>query len=670
MTEPLPETTRFIPRWRLRDHVPSFVIVALGIVITLGAAWWSRGRALRAEKESLERRAGTIAQAMRVSLDLWLEVLHQLQTFFEASDDVTRDDFRDFAGPPLHRYPEIAALEWFPLVAARDRAAVEAKARGQGFPGYAFRELGPTGRMVPAAERAAYLAMVYMEPPNDVALGLDLFAEPLRRRPAERARDLGTAVVSPRIVLVEDPPDVYAVAIHKAVYRRGERIVTVDERRNAFAGVVVEILRIRPIIARALEGVDLAGLQVALLDLDGSGAERTMWRSGGDEDGADSLHWSMDFSFAERTWSLAFVAQPGRLFGSGLPGGILVVGLGASLLVGGVVSAVRTISRLRTAVIRARTIGAYTLIEKISEGGMGVVYKARHAMLRRPTALKILAPGRGGEAELRRFEREVQLTSRLTHPNTIVIFDYGRTPEATFYYAMEYLDGITIDELVKLHGPQPAGRVVRIMEQVCGALAEAHGIGLIHRDVKPANIMVCHRGGLPDVAKVLDFGLVKEMNVDTGVSESGTSYGTPLYLAPENISHPDKIDHRVDIYAVGLVMYYLVSGQRAVTGTAIAEVLHQHLDVTPERPSYWLGRPVPEALETLIMACLEKDPARRPQTAVELQRKLLELLDLPGWTDADAEVWWSARRAEKPRSVTRAEGEVTVDLARRGQSQG
>jgi serine/threonine-protein kinase len=660
------DTSRIVPRWRLRDHIPSFIIVALGILLTLAAVWWTRGKALRAERESLDRRAGSIAQALRVSLDLWLEVLHQLQTFFEASTEVTREDFRDFARPPLRRYPEIAALEWFPVVAGPARAAVEAKARAEGFPRYGFRELGPAGRMLPAAERAAYLPLLYMEPPNEVALGLDLLPEPVRRRPADEARDRAAVVVSPRIVLVEDPPDVYSVAIYNAVYARGARVSTVEERRDAFAGVAVEILRIRPILGRALQGVDLAGLEITLLDRDAEGPDRVMWRSGGDDPETASLRWSTDFSFAARTWSLVFASETGRLFGSALPLGILVVGLGGSLLVGAAVSAARTISRLRKAVVQARTIGAYTLTEKISVGGMGVVYKARHAMLRRPTALKILAPGRGGEAELRRFEREVQLTSRLTHPNTVVIFDYGRTPEETFYYAMEYLDGLTLDELVKTYGPQPAGRVVRIMAQVCGALSEAHGIGLIHRDVKPANIMLCHRGGLPDVVKVLDFGLVKELNVDTGMSESGTSYGTPLFLAPENISHPGSIDHRVDIYAVGLVMYFLVCGQKAVASTSIAEVLHQHLEVTPERPSYWLGRSVPEALETLIMTCLEKDRDRRPATALALQRTLLALVDLPGWSDADAEAWWAQRRAEKPRPAARTTGEVAVALDHRG----
>jgi len=659
------EPTQVIPRWRLRDHIPSFVLVGIGFAITLGLVAYSRGRTMRAERDSLERRAGSITQALRVSLDLWGEVLHQVATFFESSTEVTREDFRAFAAPPRRRYPEIAALEWFPLVPAAGRAALEQRVRAEGVAGFCFRELGASGGLVPAAARAGYLPMIYMEPPNDDVLGLDLFSEVTRRRPAEAARDRGEPVVSPRMVLVEDPPDVYSVAIFQAVYRHGADRSTEAGRREGFVGVAVEILRIGPIIARALKGVDLTGLEVSLLDQSAEGGERTLWRSSAGEATDASLRRVHHFDFAGRRWALAFAAPSGRIFGSGLPWGVLVIGLGGSLLVGGAVSAARIISRLRRAVLRARTVGAYTLLEKITEGGMGVVYKARHAMLRRPTALKILQPGRGGEAELVRFEREVQLTSRLTHPNTIVIFDYGRTPDETFYYAMEYLDGITLDALIREHGPQAPGRVVRIMEQVCGALAEAHAIGLIHRDVKPANIMLCHRGGLPDVVKVLDFGLVKEMNVASGVSETGTSYGTPLYLAPENISHPDRIDHRVDIYAVGLVMYYLACGQRAVVGTSIAEVLHQHLDVTPERPSHWLARSLPEAFEALIIACLEKDPERRPPSAAELRRRLLALTDLGEWTVDDAEAFWKAERPKRPQPAPGAEGELTIDLDRR-----
>src|SRR6185503_3012449 len=207
----------------------------------------------------------------------------------------------------------------------------------------------------------------------------------------------------------------------------------------------------------------------------------------------------------------------------------------------------------------ARRLGRYTLLEKIGEGGMGAVYSVRHAMLRRPTAMKLLPPQKFGAQNVARFEREVQLTARLTHPNTIRIFDYGRTPDGIFYYAMEYLDGANLAEVIAEGGPMPAGRVIHILDQVAGALTEAHGIGLIHRDVKPANIILTEQGGVPDVAKILDFGLVKEMG-ETGadpLTHADTLTGTPMYMSPEAIAAPDQVDARADLYALGAVGYYL-----------------------------------------------------------------------------------------------------------------
>ncbi|HQU45100.1 MAG TPA: serine/threonine protein kinase, partial [Pirellulales bacterium] len=297
---------------------------------------------------------------------------------------------------------------------------------------------------------------------------------------------------------------------------------------------------------------------------------------------------------------------------------------------------------MRLAVIEARQLGQYSLEEKIGAGGMGVVYRGRHAMLRRPTAIKLLDAEKTTEQAISRFEREVHLTSQLNHPNTIAIYDYGRTPEGVFYYAMEYLDGINLDQLVRRHGPQPEGRVIHILRQICGSLTEAHGIGLIHRDIKPANVVVCQRGGQYDVVKVLDFGLVKAMDSEreTTVTSAGAITGTPLYLAPEAIERGDRLDARSDLYAVGAVGYFLLTGTPVFQGKSITEVCMQQVHAEPEPPSARLGRPVSQRLEELLLRCLAKDPAARPASAEELADELAQCPTAGDWTRADAEAWW------------------------------
>jgi eukaryotic-like serine/threonine-protein kinase len=295
---------------------------------------------------------------------------------------------------------------------------------------------------------------------------------------------------------------------------------------------------------------------------------------------------------------------------------------------------------LRAEVREARRLGQYVLERKIGEGGMGQVYRARHGMMRRPTAIKLLRADQAGEIHLGRFEREVQLTARLTHPNTITIFDYGRTHDGVFYYAMELLDGATLQRIVKVDGAQPAGRVVRILAMVCGALTEAHAIGLIHRDIKPANIMLCTQGGERDVVKLLDFGLVKEFEVgrDVELTAASTVVGTPQYMAPESILHPDSVDPRTDIYALGAVAYYLLSGVDVFDGKSIVEVCSQHLHQEPP-PLSAKGVAVPAELEAIVLACLHKDPARRPQSAAELRRRI-ESCSVEPWDSAMALAWW------------------------------
>jgi len=303
-----------------------------------------------------------------------------------------------------------------------------------------------------------------------------------------------------------------------------------------------------------------------------------------------------------------------------------------------------TIFGLRERVREAFQLGQYTLHEKIGEGGMGSVYKAQHAVLRRPTAIKLLPPGRAGAHNLARFEREVQLTSQLTHPNTVAIYDYGRSAEGILYYAMEYLDGLDLESVVQLSGPQDPARVVHVLHQVCGALDEAHSLGLIHRDVKPANILLCARGGRADVAKVVDFGLVKELNAAGDGAESGAYQivGTPLYMSPESIGRPDSVSARSDLYALGAVGYFLLTGSPPFSGRSIVEVCAEHLHKAPTLPSERLGRALPTDLEQILLKCLAKSPEARPQSARELAH-LLRSCHVPRWTAEQADRWWQER---------------------------
>lgn len=321
--------------------------------------------------------------------------------------------------------------------------------------------------------------------------------------------------------------------------------------------------------------------------------------------------------------------------------------------------------------IEAKQLGQYRLLDKIGAGAMGIVYKGQHAMLRRPTAIKMLDVERISEAATARFEREVQITCQLNNPHTVAIYDYGRTPEGVFYYAMEYLDGIDLQNLVDHYGPQTEGRTVSILRQICASLYEAHSMGLVHRDIKPANIMLNRRGAEPDVVKVLDFGLVKAQGDDKAdrPSEGGLA-GTPLYMSPESIQAPDSVDARSDLYAVGAVGYFLLTGQTAFTARTLVELCQQHLTAIPDSPSQRLGRPISPELEHAILACLEKSRAKRPQTA----RDLATMLDrvVATWTLDDAEAWWSrherGQRAAEAASASAATIAPGAGLARDSQA--
>lgn len=294
------------------------------------------------------------------------------------------------------------------------------------------------------------------------------------------------------------------------------------------------------------------------------------------------------------------------------------------------------------AAIAAKKLGQYRLEEKLGAGGMGIVYKGYHAILRRPTAIKMLQVDRVTDSSIDRFEREVQLTCQLNNPHTVAIYDYGRTDEGVFYYAMEYLDGIDLQALVDKYGPQPEGRVIRILSQMCGSLFEAHSLGLVHRDIKPANVMLNRRGGEPDVAKVLDFGLVKALDEgqQQALTMSNGLTGTPMYMSPEAIQTPQSVDPRSDLYAVGAVGYFLLTGKPVFDAASIVELCQLHVSQPPMPPSHRPGCQVSADFEAVLLACLEKSRAKRPQTARELAQRLAQVREASHWTIDDADAWW------------------------------
>jgi len=302
---------------------------------------------------------------------------------------------------------------------------------------------------------------------------------------------------------------------------------------------------------------------------------------------------------------------------------------------------------LRRQARAAKRLGQYALEEKIGEGGLGQVYRATHSLLKRATAVKLLRPELTGAETLQRFEREVQLAARLTHPNTISIYDYGHTPDGIFYYAMEYLRGEDLKQVVDRTGPMPASRVLHLLSQACGALAEAHSIGLVHRDVKPANLYLCELGGEYDVLKVIDFGLVKEMR-GPELTRAGEFVGTPETMAPEML-RGEAIGPAADLYALGAVGCFLLTGRPIFDVKSAAEFVVGHLDREPVRPSARVPG-VPGDLEAILLRCLRKDPAERPPSAAALRDELSRCADHGRWTPADAARFWRERMTAGGRS--------------------
>jgi serine/threonine protein kinase len=303
----------------------------------------------------------------------------------------------------------------------------------------------------------------------------------------------------------------------------------------------------------------------------------------------------------------------------------------------------KTLYNLNRTTHQMKRLGNYIIEDEIGRGGMGRVLLAKHALMCRPSAVKIMDITEGeAEAGASRFEREVHLAAHLTHPNTIQIYDFGRTPQNVFYYAMEYLSGMDLQRLVERFGPLPPGRTVFILRQICGSLAEAHTREIIHRDIKPSNIFLTERGGLHDFVKVLDFGLAKrvESGEVSAVTKTGVVFGTPRYISPEALYGAEGIDKRTDLYNLGGVAYWLLTGRPPFSTTSNIDLIIDQVKTVPAKPSDVCETPIPPGLDEIVMRCLEKRPEDRFQSADQLEEALSRLHIDDAWDWKRAQQWW------------------------------
>lgn len=618
------------------------LVVIVGLIATAGAYWYARILDQQREVAAFRHHARLLAAVLQKRLDRSFEMMNTVPALIAVKPELSAGDFSRFV---RQAGSEHAALQWAPRVREAERKDFEARARREVARNYEIREAKGAGLLVHADVRAMYVPILYVEPPNPDILGFDLFSEDSRRGYVSQARDSGKAVVSARFELIEEQQPTPALAVYIPVYQPGQPIASETQRRDAFMGIVAGVLRPSALVPSGLSGLDVSTLDVALTDPSAKSDDAGLLyeSSLGAEVGVEAAPEGASFPvrIGDRELTASFAPgigfqrlSPRYRFHVALGGVALTVFLALGLAV------LRTRRVVQAASRAAEQLGQYEVLEEIGRGGMGVVYKARHSTLRRATAIKLLT--RPSESLRTRFEREARATSRLRHPNTVQIYDYGRTPEGALYYAMEFVTGISLSELVKSEGAQSPSRVVHLLEQIVGSLAEAHSEGLVHRDIKPANIMVQCKGGVPDFVTVLDFGLVRDLSMQETLTGRNVPIGTPAYMSPEQI-RDETVSESADLYAVGGVAYYLLTATPPFQAATAVEVCMGHLNQQPEPPSQRLGRALPAELEALVLQLLEKDIANRPSSALEVLRRLEQLSDVAPWDHEAARRWWSRR---------------------------
>ena len=642
----------------------------IGLVIAIVSFVVAYGIERRHKRAEFDRLAEHLAQVVETNFRFPLEVFQSTPAFFESSEEVTGVEFETFVRGALDRHDGIDSFQWIPIVAADERERLQETAGDENLP-FVIREYADDGGLGDAGDRGEYFPVLY-DTPNRFMLGVDLSTDTILAPAIEKAVSTDELTASGRFRLFGRRDAGYGVAFF---YPIEEEAGT----KTDYRGIVSITLKLKPIMDRVLEGNYLEDTRIVLRDAEAPSDDQLLFenvRGASRSTASYGVDWRGSFRMADRRWLISMMAEPDSYWVSRTQAwGVLGLGITFSVIGGLVAMTLGTISGLKQRVEVAVQLGQYKLEEKIGEGGMGQVYRASHAMLRRPTAVKLLRAQNSSEAAVSRFEREVQLTSQLVHPNTIVIFDYGRTPEGTFYYAMEYLDGMDLGDAVKLSGPFPPERVIHVLLQMCGSLNEAHAAGLVHRDIKPSNIMLCQRGGQTDVIKLLDFGLVKDVAGEDqlAVTQNNSITGTPLYMSPEAITDAADVDGRSDLYAVGAVGYFLLTGSPVFQGNTPMQVMLQQMQKDPESPSARLGSEIPDDLQKVILSCLAKNPKDRPQSAAELERALSECQAADHWSQEEADEWWEEfgddciLSAEKvaTRELPTLDITVEIDLAER-----
>lgn len=596
-------------------------------------------------ERALADRARQVVQALEAKVALPLQSLEAIVAFHRAAP-ADRARFETFARTLLERHPSVAALEYLEVIDDAARPALEARLSAEAGAPVTVREPGPDGRMRPSPRRERYTVLTSLAPWNADVVGLDVAFEPERRGALEAAAERGQRLCSGRITLVEDPPDVGSVAVYEPEYEGGTVPADPVQRRRAVRGYAIALFRLEPLMGQALAALDTEGIHVRVLDEtaragpDGAGV--TLFSAPTPASGDRTV--ARKLTFAGRTWLVEITARLELADGSAWVA--LALGIGLSLFVAVALGALAESRRFRREIREMKRLGQYEVERLIAVGGMGRVYEARHELLKRRTALKVVPVELASEETLERFEREVRATSLLTHPNTVIVYDYGRSQHGHFYYAMELIEGPSFEGLVKLDGPLPPARVKHLLAQCAGALAEAHSQGFVHRDVKANNLMVTTRGGRFDVVKVLDFGLVRDVHAkESRLTEVGAIAGTPGYLPPEAFAADGKLGPEADVYALGCVAYQLLTGHEVFESTVVADLVAAHLARAPVAPSRaWR---VDGRFDAFVLRCLEKEPSARYRDGAEVLAAL-EALPIEAWDQREAERSW--RRWETTRA--------------------